>query len=84
MTHPTDPMAEIRASFFVECEELLEALTDGLQAMDDGAADGETINAVFALDGAYGSDGGADEVRAALQPAWDALGITDADIGTLS
>ncbi len=52
--------------------------------MVPAGADGETINAVFALDGAYGSDGGADEVRAALQPAWDALGITDADIGTLS
>ena len=40
-------MAEIRASFFVECEELLEALLDGLQAMEDGAADAETINVVF-------------------------------------
>ena len=47
-------------------------------------ADGKTINAIFALDGDYGSDGGADEVRNALQPALDALGITDADIGTLS
>lgn len=47
-------------------------------------ADGETINAIFALDGDYGSDGGPDEVRNALQPALDALGITDADIGTLS
>ncbi|MDW4496489.1 chemotaxis protein CheA [Sulfitobacter sp. D35] len=42
-----DPMAEIRASFFIECEELLEALQDGLQAMDDGAEDTETINIVF-------------------------------------
>ena len=32
----TDPMQEIRASFFVECEELLEALQDGLQTMSDG------------------------------------------------
>ncbi|MEW9922070.1 Hpt domain-containing protein [Marimonas sp. MJW-29] len=43
----TDPMAEIRASFFIECEELLEALQDGLQMMDDGEDDPETINVVF-------------------------------------
>lgn len=43
----SDPMAEIRASFFIECEELLESLQDGLQMMDDGATDGETINIVF-------------------------------------
>ncbi|MEM7521255.1 MAG: chemotaxis protein CheA [Pseudomonadota bacterium] len=43
----TDPMAEIRASFFIECEELLEALQDGLQIMDDGDDDDETINIVF-------------------------------------
>lgn len=42
-----DPMIEIRASFFVECEELLESLQDGLQIMDDGGADDETINVVF-------------------------------------
>ena len=47
MTDPNDPMAEIRASFFIECEELLEALQDGLQAMDDGDDDTETINVVF-------------------------------------
>ncbi|NNK17169.1 MAG: chemotaxis protein CheA, partial [Sulfitobacter sp.] len=40
-------MAEIRASFFIECEELLEALQDGLQMMDDGEDDPETINIVF-------------------------------------
>lgn len=43
----SDPMAEIRASFFIECEELMEALHDGLQTMDDGADDSETINIVF-------------------------------------
>ena len=47
MTGTPDPMAEIRASFFVECEELLEALQDGLQTMDDGDHDDETINVVF-------------------------------------
>lgn len=50
MTH--DPMAEIRASFFVECEELLESLQDALSTMadaleGDGAQDTETINVVF-------------------------------------
>ncbi|TQS72853.1 chemotaxis protein CheA [Rhodobacteraceae bacterium] len=43
----SDPMAEIRASFFVECEELLESLQDALAAMGDGEYDGETINVVF-------------------------------------
>ncbi|MCA0044971.1 chemotaxis protein CheA [Celeribacter litoreus] len=43
----SDPMAEIRASFFIECEELLESLQDGLQMMDDGSTDSETINIVF-------------------------------------
>lgn len=47
MTDELDPMAEIRASFFIECEELLEALQDGLQMMDDGEHDAETINIVF-------------------------------------
>ncbi|MEJ2018596.1 MAG: Hpt domain-containing protein [Maritimibacter sp.] len=40
-------MAEIRASFFIECEELLESLQDGLQAMFDGDQDPETVNVVF-------------------------------------
>lgn len=47
MTEANDPMAEIRASFFIECEELLEALQDGLQSLYDGADDSETINIVF-------------------------------------
>ncbi|MCV3272059.1 chemotaxis protein CheA [Roseobacter sinensis] len=47
MSNTNDPMAEIRASFFIECEELLEALQDGLQALDDGDDDPETINIVF-------------------------------------
>lgn len=47
MSESNDPMAEIRASFFIECEELLEALQDGLQIMADGAEDSETINIVF-------------------------------------
>lgn len=47
MSDDDDPMIEIRASFFVECEELLESLQDGLQIMDDGEEDDETINVVF-------------------------------------
>ena len=29
-----DPMAEIRASFFIECEELVEALHEALTALE--------------------------------------------------
>ncbi|WP_343115515.1 chemotaxis protein CheA [Ostreiculturibacter nitratireducens] len=47
MAQSHDPMAEIRASFFVECEELLESLQDALSAMADGGHDQETINVVF-------------------------------------
>lgn len=47
MTDTNDPMAEIRASFFIECDELLEALQDGLQQLEDGSDDPETINIVF-------------------------------------
>ncbi len=43
----SDPMAEIRASFFIECEELLEALQDGLEQMESGDSDPETVNVVF-------------------------------------
>lgn len=37
----------IRDTFFEECEELLEALGEGLAQMAEGAHDGETVNAVF-------------------------------------
>lgn len=43
----TDPMAEIRAGFFVECEELLESLQDSLVLLQDGRTDSETVNTVF-------------------------------------
>lgn len=43
----SDPLQDIRASFFVECEELLEALQDGLGELEAGGADGETIHVVF-------------------------------------
>ncbi|MGR3794575.1 chemotaxis protein CheA [Vannielia sp. SX4] len=62
-----DPMAEIRASFFIECEELLESLQDGLTAMDDGDTDSETINvcfrAVHSIKGGAGAFGLEDLVR---------------------
>ncbi|SFR17173.1 chemotaxis protein CheA [Poseidonocella sedimentorum] len=42
---------DIRDTFFLECEDLLEALEEGLQEANehiaDGAIDSETINAVF-------------------------------------
>ena len=43
----SDAMQEIRASFFVECEELLESMQDGLETMSQGETDSETINVVF-------------------------------------
>ncbi len=42
-----DELEEIKATFFMECEELLADLENGLSAMESGSADGETINAVF-------------------------------------
>jgi hypothetical protein len=46
-------------------------------------ADIDAINAIFDLANEPGANGYGDEVRAALQPAWDALGITADDVGTL-
>lgn len=40
-------MNSIRDTFFEECEELLEALAEGLSLMAEGEHDGETVNAVF-------------------------------------
>lgn len=44
-----DPMAEIRASFFIECQELLESLQDALASLEesDGDGDPETVNVIF-------------------------------------
>ena len=41
------PQSSIRDTFFEECEDLLEALAEGLAAMAGGAHDTETVNAVF-------------------------------------
>ncbi len=66
MTSP-DPMAEIRASFFVECDELLEALQDGLTQIDSGDTDAETVNvcfrAVHSIKGGAGAFGLEDLVK---------------------
>lgn len=43
----TDPLAEIRASFFVECEELLEDLQDALAVIADARGDPEALNTIF-------------------------------------
>ena len=42
-----DAMDQIRETFFQECEELMEVLEDGLNDMDAGEHDGETVNAIF-------------------------------------
>jgi two-component system chemotaxis sensor kinase CheA len=42
-----DSLAAIKQTFFQECEEQLAELESGLLAIDDGAHDSETVNAVF-------------------------------------
>ena len=42
-----DALAEIRVTFFQECEEQLAALEAGLLVMENGEADAELINTVF-------------------------------------
>lgn len=37
----------IRDTFFEECEDLLEAMVEGITAIDSGTWDKETVNAVF-------------------------------------
>ncbi|MBN9887826.1 chemotaxis protein CheA [Salipiger abyssi] len=39
--------SSIRDTFFEECEELLEALVEGLSAMEENAEDMDVVNAVF-------------------------------------
>lgn len=46
-------------------------------------ADGATINSILALSNEPGANGGSEQIRAALAPAWDALGISEDDIGRL-
>ena len=42
-----DPFEAIKVTFFQECDELLADLESGLLAIEGGAADDETVNAVF-------------------------------------
>ncbi|QEL25953.1 chemotaxis protein CheA [Bosea sp. F3-2] len=42
-----DPLAELKQTFFQECEELLGALELKLQALDEGSSDPEDVNAAF-------------------------------------
>ena len=42
-----DPMEEIRQMFFVECEEHLEAVQEGLETLRDRREDIETVNTIF-------------------------------------
>lgn len=42
-----DPLAELKQTFFQECEELLGALEQTLQALDEGSSDSEDVNAAF-------------------------------------
>lgn len=52
MTHPPDPLADLRTGFFVECGELLEGLEDALADMEAAAGeaaatDPEIVNTAF-------------------------------------
>ena len=47
MSDAVDPFEAVKVVFFQECDELLADLEAGLLAMESGAADGETVNAVF-------------------------------------
>jgi two-component system chemotaxis sensor kinase CheA len=42
-----DALAELKQTFFQECEELLGALEQKLQALDEGSVDSEDVNAAF-------------------------------------
>jgi len=43
----SDALAQLRQTFFEECDEQLAELESGLLQMQDGATDSETVNAVF-------------------------------------
>jgi len=47
MSDAADPFEAIKVVFFQECDELLGDLEVGLLAIESGAADDETVNAVF-------------------------------------
>lgn len=43
----SDPLAELRETFFLECDELLEKLETDLLALEQGADDPELVNSAF-------------------------------------
>ncbi|NNU16313.1 chemotaxis protein CheA [Parvularcula sp. ZS-1/3] len=43
----SDPLAELRETFFLECDELLEKLESDLLALEQGATDEELVNSAF-------------------------------------
>lgn len=47
MSDAVDPFEAIKVTFFQECDELLGDLETGLLAIEAGAGDDETVNAVF-------------------------------------
>lgn len=49
----------------------------------DTGADVDAVNAIFDLSTEPGANGGGDEVRTALTPAWETLSISPDDIGEL-
>ncbi len=46
-------------------------------------ADSDTINSILGLENEPGANGGSTEIREALAPAWETLGISASDIGML-
>ena len=52
-------MESLKETFFAECEDLLDALGEGLSAMSDGTADPETVNAIFRAVHSIKGSGGA-------------------------
>ncbi|WP_420344462.1 chemotaxis protein CheA [Paenirhodobacter sp.] len=82
----TDPLAEIRAGFFVECEELLESFQDGLSDLSSKAPSPDTINTVFravhSIKGGAGAFGFSDLVNFShrLESVLDALRENHVDL----
>lgn len=46
-TSDVETMADIKAAFFLECDELLEELFDGLETLRGATANSEALNSVF-------------------------------------
>lgn len=64
--------SDIRSAFFVECEDLMEALNEGLDRIEDTLDDGhddETVNAVFrAVHSIKGAPGRSSSTRSSGLP----------------